>query len=89
MGYGLKDNILNLDTSSYAKEHELPEDLSKYIDCSNGINPFGFSKEVEKALTSIPFKIINKISPFDPIIQFALLSILNSDSITVYMALFL
>lgn len=59
MVYGLKDNILNLDTSSYAKEHELPEDLSKYIDCSNGINPFGFSKEVEKALTSIPFEIIN------------------------------
>ena len=58
MVYGLKANILNLDKRGYAKEQNLPEDLSKYIDCSNGINPFGFSKEVEKSLANIPSQII-------------------------------
>lgn len=60
MKFGIKDSILNLETNSYAKEHNLPENLSSYIDCSNGINPFGVSKEVEKSFNCIPLELINK-----------------------------
>lgn len=59
MEFGLRDNILKLEKSSYAKEQHLPMDLSGFIDCSNGINPLGVSKEVEKCLASIPLEIIN------------------------------
>lgn len=59
MEFGLRDNILKLEKSSYAKEQHLPMDLTGYIDCSNGINPFGVSKEVEKCLTCITLEKIN------------------------------
>ena len=59
MKYGLRESILNLCKSSYAKENNLLEDLSNFIDCSSGINPFGFSKEVKKAYQTFPLEIIN------------------------------
>src|SRR5665648_67481 len=59
MEFGLRDDILKLEKTSYAKEQHLPDDLSGYIDCSNGINPFGVCKEVEKCLSCIPLEKIN------------------------------
>lgn len=60
MGYGIRESILDLDKSSYAKENHLPDDLSSFIDCSAGINPLGFSKKVEGSLKAIPYEIVNK-----------------------------
>jgi len=57
--YGLRKSISNLYTSGYAKEDSLPEDISNFIDCSSGINPFGFSSKVEAALQSIPSEAVN------------------------------
>ena len=59
MDYGLKESILYLDKSSYAKEHDLPRDISTYLNCSSGINPFGVSKDVENCLSNIPLDIVN------------------------------
>lgn len=61
MDYGIRKDILNLDKTSYAKEIELSKDI-EYIDCSNGINPFGVSKEVIKCLKDIPVEIVNTYS---------------------------
>lgn len=59
MEYGLKTNIISLKTNSYAKKYDI-KDLSKIIDCSTGINPFGFCQEIENAFTDISNEIINK-----------------------------
>lgn len=57
--YGFRKSISNLYTSCYANEDSLPENISNFIDCSSGINPFGFSSKVETALHSIPPEAIN------------------------------
>ncbi|MEA4847810.1 MAG: histidinol-phosphate transaminase [Clostridiaceae bacterium] len=59
MEYRLRESILNLYKNSYAKENNEPEDLSNFTDCSSGINPFGFSEGVKRALQAIPLEIIN------------------------------
>lgn len=60
MKYSIKDSILNLDKNSYAKDNHLPKDLSKFINCSAGTNPMGFSKKVKEALSDIPLELINE-----------------------------
>ena len=62
MGYGIKENILNLQKSSYAKEVFLDKEESQYIDCSNGINPLGVSEEVKKEFKNISLKMVNTYS---------------------------
>lgn len=62
MGYGIKENILNLQKSSYAKEVFLDKEESQYIDCSNGINPLGVSEEVKKEFKNISSKMVNTYS---------------------------
>jgi len=57
--YGLRESILKLHKSSYAKENNVIEELSHFTDCSSGINPYGFSNEVKKALENCPLEIIN------------------------------
>lgn len=59
MGYGIKENILNLDKSSYAKDNGFKDDLSSFMDCSAGINPLGFSKSVEDGFKKMPLELIN------------------------------
>ncbi|MCG8482010.1 MAG: histidinol-phosphate aminotransferase family protein [Clostridia bacterium] len=54
MCYNLRPNIINLNKSSYAVELDI-QDLSKTIDCSTGTNPFGFSKEISKEISSINY----------------------------------
>lgn len=61
MEYGIKENILNLEKTSYAKEVELSKEI-KYIDCSNGINPLGVSQEVKRCLEKIPVEMVNTYS---------------------------
>ncbi|SKC37208.1 aminotransferase class I/II-fold pyridoxal phosphate-dependent enzyme [Maledivibacter halophilus] len=58
MKYGLKANIINLNTNSYAEEKETKYQ-SKIIDCSIGINPFGFFKELRNNFANIPDEMIN------------------------------
>ena len=59
MTYGIKKSILDLSKGSYATDNHLPEDLSNFIDCSSGINPLGFSKQVNISIKNIPLEIIN------------------------------
>lgn len=59
MECGIKESILQLGKNSYALENYLPEDQSNFIDCSAGINPLGFSKQINAALKDIPLDIIN------------------------------
>lgn len=61
MDYGIRKAILKLNKTSYAKELDLSKDI-EYIDCSNGINPMGLSKDVLKKLENIPPDIINLYS---------------------------
>ena len=57
--YSIRDSISNLFKSSYAREDSFPENISNFIDCSSGINPFGFSSQVKAAVQSIPLEAIN------------------------------
>jgi histidinol-phosphate aminotransferase len=59
MEYKLRESILNFYKSSYAAENNVPQDLSNFTDCSSGINPFGFSDEVRKAIQVIPPEAVN------------------------------
>lgn len=59
MEYSLRESISNLFKSSYAREDHWSENISSFIDCSSGINPFGFSGQVKAALQSIPLEAIN------------------------------
>lgn len=61
MEYGIKQNILELKKTSYAKEKELSGDIN-YIDCSNGINPLGVCQGVKEALENISVESINTYS---------------------------
>lgn len=62
MVYGIKENILSLKKTSYAKEVFLDKEESEYIDCSNGINPLGVSEEVKKEFKNISSKMVNAYS---------------------------
>lgn len=53
MKYGIKPSILNLYKNSYATANPLSADSYAYMDCSSGINPFGFSEEVKKSLANL------------------------------------
>lgn len=57
--YGIKESIYHLEKSSYAKDNEFAEDLQVILDCSSGINPFGFSKLAISKLQEIPIEMIN------------------------------
>lgn len=59
MNYGVRKCILDIEKSSYAKEDYLPVDLSSYIDCSSGINPFGCSDEVKERLNKLSWEDVN------------------------------
>lgn len=62
MGYGIKENILRLENTSYAKEVFLAKEEDQYIDCSNGINPLGVSEKVKEEFKSISSKMVNGYS---------------------------
>lgn len=59
MVYGIRKSILDIEKNSYAKEDHLPKDLSNYIDCSSGINPFGCSGEVKERLKKLSWEDVN------------------------------
>ncbi|MGM0396525.1 MAG: pyridoxal phosphate-dependent aminotransferase [Bacillota bacterium] len=59
MDYGIRENLLHLEKNSYAQENHLPKDLSNYIDCSSGINPYGCSNEVKERIKSLNWEIVN------------------------------
>lgn len=59
MNYGIKPSILNLYKNSYANENTLSVNSYACIDCSSGINPFGFSEEVKKSLANLSPELIH------------------------------
>lgn len=55
----LRKCIYNLKAESYAVDH-YGADLTDFLDCSNGINPFGVSDTVKKCLIQIPAELVNQ-----------------------------
>lgn len=51
--------ITNLDKTSYAQEKGAQIDTSGFLDCSNGINPFGMSQQVQSAFLDFDIKELN------------------------------
>ncbi len=51
--------ITNLDKSSYAQEKSTPLDTRGFMDCSNGINPFGMSQQVHNAFLEFDIAELN------------------------------
>ncbi len=54
-----RENIRNLKKTSYAKETSQAVDTSGFMDCSNGINPFGISGKVLSSLKSYDVSELN------------------------------
>ena len=46
MGLNLKEHVKCIEKKSYIKEDSEVHTMDGIIDCSNGINPFGFSKRI-------------------------------------------
>ncbi len=55
----VKSSIKNLYKTSYAKEAIHTVNTAGFMDCSNGINPFGISKMAESSLNKINIKDLN------------------------------
>lgn len=54
-----RENIRNMKKTSYAKETSQAVDTSGFMDCSNGINPFGISGKVLSSLKSFDVSELN------------------------------
>ncbi|WZL74101.1 histidinol-phosphate transaminase [Clostridiaceae bacterium 35-E11] len=59
MNFAIKPSILSLYKNSYANESALSVNSYTCIDCSSGINPFGFSEEVKKSLTNLSPELVH------------------------------
>jgi histidinol-phosphate aminotransferase len=54
-----RENIRNMKKTSYAKETSQAVDTSGFMDCSNGINPFGISGKVLNSLKNYDVSELN------------------------------
>lgn len=55
----IRKSISTLEIGSYAKDYG-EQDLKDYLDCSNGINPFGIPERVRKDIQNISAEMVNQ-----------------------------